>query len=430
MVIPQPFQSMKPHSILLFIVFFGATQTRNAIAQATVRPISDKKMVLFKAITTDSTEVSGFLKEFDASGASLYYYEPNGDSVARLSAEEVERIAYFKQGSFARGFVRGFLVAEGIWTLYVLTKEEGYFGRGFDWVVGTVLLVTPAATLVGILGGSRGLSLDYEVNGDAEKFILPAARLSKYSFGREAEVVITDRGAETLSSYELSEVPKARRDPYYSPRFHMGLQFGYGFPFFGNKAEGHYSPLRVAEWQREANRRVWSMNFSYSPDEKVELGYGYQFEYGDFAELSGQVNSYSVALAAYHYQSIHKFQGWYHIKPFYRAVGSRVQLSAGSALLLGNSYVMASVNGSSQNGEYFEVDETNGSQVVPGLGLMGKGAVFINPNFSFEVSLEQYLFSKVDVDPLQLEAPIDFSGAAFSVNPHLFSVNFGIRYHY
>jgi len=421
---------MKSNAILLFIVFFGAIQPENAFAQTRTGPIADKKMVLFKAITTDSAEISGFLKEFDASDASLYYYEPSGDSVARLSAAEVQRIAYFKQGSFARGFGRGFLAAEGIWTLYVLTQEEGYFGRGFDWVVGTVLLVTPAATVVGVLGGARGISLDYLVEGDSGKFALPAARLSRYSFGREAELSVTDRGRRAVSSYQLTEVPRARRHPYYSPRFHMGLQYGYGFPSFGNKATDHYRPLKTSGWQIEENRRVWTMSFSYSPHEKVELGYGYQFEFGDFTELSGQVNSYSVALAAYHYQSIHKFQGWYHIKPFYRAVGSRVQLSAGSALLLGNSYVMASVNGSSQDGEYFDLDETYSSQGVPGLGLMGKGAVFFNPNFSFEVSLEQYLFSKVDVDPLRLEAPIDFSVAGLSVSPHLFSVNFGIRYHY
>ncbi len=421
---------MKTPVVLLCVVFFGTIQTKNAVAQKLSGPIPDKKMVLFKAITTEGTQVSGFLKEFDPGSASLYYYEPGGDSVARLSAAEVQRIAYFKQGSFARGFGRGFLAAEGIWTLYVLTKEEGYFGRGFDWVVGTVLLVTPAATVVGILGGARGLSLDYEVNGDAEKFILPAARLSKYSFGREADVVITDRGTETLGSYELTEVPKPRRHPYYSPRFHMGLQYGYGFSAFGKKATDHYGPLKTSGWRREEYSRVWTMNFSYSPNEKVELGYGYQFEFGDFTELSGQINSYAVTLAAYHYQSIHKFQGWYHIKPFYRAVGSRVQLSAGSALLLGNSYIMASVNGTTQDGTYFDLDETNSSQVVPGLAVMGKGAVFFNPNFSFEVSLEQYLFSKVDVDALQLEAPVDFRGAALSVNPHLFSVNFGIRYHY
>lgn len=394
--------------------------------------IPEHRLAMVRLLATDGVEWRGFLKEIDTVDASIYFKLADSGEEVRLRASEIERIAFFKRDNFGSSFGKGFLVSEGIWLTYVLTKEEGYFGRGFDLLAGTLVFVLPISTAVGILGGINSLSLDYPVNGNADLLLAPYSRLRRYNHGRVVDFTVSDKRIHHVLRREFAEVPRPRHHPAYSPRFHAGLRYGYGLMSYGKTVVQHYGSLRQNTTfgnRRPNSDRVWTLQVGYSPTDRLEIGYGYQVEYGQFTDMAGTVNGYQVTLSSRIYQNIHKIRGLYHFKPVYRAVGSPLQLSAGGGLLFSNVFLMTSATGFSDDGEYFQYDEVSVNRVLPGLGLMGRASYFLNPNFSIDLNLEQYLFAKVTADALELSEPVGFAGEALRASPNLLAATFGIRYH-
>lgn len=394
--------------------------------------VPEHRLAMVRVVATDGVEWRGFLKEIDTVDASIHFKLADSGEEVRLGASQIERIAFFKRDNFGSSFGKGFLVGEGIWLTYVLTKEEGYFGRGFDLLAGTLVFVLPISTAVGILGGINSLSLDYPVNGDADLLLAPYSRLRRYNHGREVDFTVSEKRSRYLLKREFAEAPRPRHHPAYSPRFHAGLRYGYGLMTYGKRVVQHYGSLRQNTGfgnSHPNSDRVWTLQVGYSPTDRLEIGYGYQVEYGQFTDMAGTVSGYQVTLSSRIYQNIHKIRGLYHFKPVYRAVGSPLQLSAGGGLLFSNVFLMASATGASDDGEYFQYDEVSVNRVLPGLGLMGRASFFLNPNFSIDLNLEQYLFAKVTADPLELSQPVGFSGGSLSASPNLLAATFGIRYH-
>lgn len=394
--------------------------------------VPEHRLAMVRVVTTDGTELRGFLKEIDTLDASVYFKRADSGEEVRLGASEIERIAFFKRDNFGTSFGKGFLVGEGIWLTYVLTKEEGYFGRGFDLLAGTLVFVLPVSTAVGILGGLNSLSLDYPVNGNADLLLAPYSRLGRYNHGREVDFTVSDKRIHHVLRKEFAEVPRPRHHPAYSPRFHAGLRYGYGWMTYGRRVVQHYGSFRQNTTFGNRNEnldRVWTLHIGYSPTDRFEIGYGYQLEYGQSTDMAGTVNGYQVTLSSRIYQNIHKIRGLYHLQPVYRAVGTPVQFSAGGGLLLSNVFLMTSAAGFSDNGEYFQYDEVSANRVIPGVGLMGRASYFLNPNFSVDLHLEQYLFTKVTVDALELSSPVAFAGRPMKAAPQLLSIAFGVRYH-
>ncbi len=416
------------HDVVFCISFFFAC----SVVGQPAMPVDDRKVVLLKAIKTDGTEVAGFLLDFDKEEGLLHFQSKEELSVQELKGEDIDRIAYFKKGSFWRGFGWGALVGESLWATYVFSNEPGFFGRGFDLVVGSILFVTPIGIVAGIVDGAKGVHLDYEVDGDEAAFQLPMDRLSRFAKHDAGLIRPSDKGNKRLQKYQFTDRPVARRHPQYSPKFHLGLSYGLGLTRAGGKIEKNYSDLQFDDRygnSRRGHDGVFRIGFSYSLSDTIEVGYTFQNEYGGVVNLYRSRNGYDISTSVYMFQSSHQLYGMYHLKPYYRAVGTPFQLSIGAGLIVGNTYLSTEIYGSSGSPDVFVSDNASRTTVVPGFAAMAKASYFINPNLSIEIMLEQDVYTRASVEGLSLGAPVNYTTAPLKIAPNLFSFASGLRFH-
>ncbi|WP_339793393.1 hypothetical protein [uncultured Imperialibacter sp.] len=423
---------MHKHIFTQYVFFCVAMWHSCAAFGQIALPVDDRKIVLIKGIKTDGTEVAGFLLDLDKENGLLHFQQRDELLVEELRAEEIDRIAYFKKGSFWRGFGWGALVGESLWATYVFSNEPGYFGRGFDLVVGSVLFVTPVGIVAGIVDGAKGVHLDYEVEGDKAAFQLPIDRLTRFTNQDVHLIRPSEKGKRRLRNYSFTETPIARRHPQYSPRFHFGLSYGLGLTGMVRKIEKNYSPLQFDSRYGDSRRGhdgIFRIGVSYSLSDTLEVGYDFQNEYGDVVNLYGSRNGYEIRTSVYMFQSSHKLYGMYHIKPYYSAVGTPFQLSAGAGLIFSNTYLATETYGSSSFPDVFVYDEARRTTIVPGLALMAKASYFINPNLSVQLLLEQDVYTRASTTGLSLGEPVNYTTKPLRIAPNLFSIATGLRFH-
>lgn len=300
-------------------------------AQTATKGVLDKRLIATKVALMNGDTLSGYLMELDSSGIRLF--DPDLSTVVKLGADQIGAYRIRRQGSFWSGWLKGFAAGESVLLMLVLGSidSDDYFGPGFYIILGTMILVTPLATLTGILEGSTGVNIQHDLTHYRNSLDLARPRTQRFLLHDPDNLVRTQQGKSRLEKLRFDTGWKKRMHSiHYVPIVSFNI-LGAGWRGYGFQGQ---VLRKYSDWQPkrgeipEQDNQYWRFGVSVTLSPRWEIGAEKHSSQSGWVSLQHAANSDIYASKEYiHYLT--KVWVLYRLKPYYRGAGSKWQHACG-----------------------------------------------------------------------------------------------------